>query len=147
VEDLGQVACIALLHAVDRFDPGRGVPLQAYAAATIEGELRRHLRDAVRPVRVPRRLAHEARPPVELTDELARAADELSAADARADLHAAARRLTERERLALALRFVADLPRAEVARRLGLSEVQTSRVVRRALRKCGDALAERPRTA
>jgi len=144
VEDLGQVACVALLHAVDRFDPGRGVPLEAYAAATIEGELRRHLRDRVRPVRVPRRQHAPAAVPFE--DEHSPAeADATAAADARADLRRAARCLTERERRALALRYVADLPRRDVARRLGLSEVQTSRVVQKALRKCGDALADGPR--
>jgi RNA polymerase sigma factor (sigma-70 family) len=149
VEDLGQIACIALLHAVDRFDPDRGVPLEAYAAMTIDGELRCHLRDTVRPVRVPRRFSREALPPVELTEDVVLVApgDPLAAADARADLHMAARRLDERERLALALRYLADLPRAEVARRLGLSEVQTSRVVHGALHKCCQALAERPRTA
>ena len=145
VEDLGQVACVALLHAVDRFDPARGVPLEAYAAVTIDGELRRHLRDRIRPVRVPRRALPPAAVPFE-EERTPAAADELAAADARADLHRAARCLTERERRALALRYVADLPRRDVARRLGLSEVQTSRVVRTALRKCGDALAAGSRT-
>lgn len=44
-EDLVQVARVGLIHAVDRFDPGRGRPFAAYAHTTILGELKRHLRD------------------------------------------------------------------------------------------------------
>lgn len=56
VEDLTQVALLALVKAVDRFDPGRGVPFPAFASTTIVGELKRHLRDTVWAVRVPRSL-------------------------------------------------------------------------------------------
>ena len=55
-EDLEQVAMLALVKAVDRFDPERGVPFTAYATATIVGELKRHLRDTAWAVRVPRHL-------------------------------------------------------------------------------------------
>jgi len=54
-DDLVQVASLALVGAARRFDPGRGVPFGAYAVPTIDGELRRHLRDRVGPLRVPRR--------------------------------------------------------------------------------------------
>lgn len=43
-EDLTQVANLALLRAVDRYDPERGTSLAAYAAPTIVGELKHHLR-------------------------------------------------------------------------------------------------------
>jgi RNA polymerase sigma-B factor len=56
LEDLVQVAEIGLLHAIDRFDPERGVQFSTFAAATIVGELKRHLRDKAWSVRVPRRL-------------------------------------------------------------------------------------------
>jgi RNA polymerase sigma-B factor len=56
IEDLVQVANIGLLNAIDRFDPSRGVQFETYAAATIVGELKRHLRDKGWAVRVPRRL-------------------------------------------------------------------------------------------
>ena len=56
LEDLVQVAEIGLLQATDRFDPERGVQFSTYAAATIVGELKRHLRDKAWSVRVPRRL-------------------------------------------------------------------------------------------
>ncbi|SRR5581483_515185 len=55
-DDLAQVASLGLLQAIDRFDPRRGVPFAAFAAPTILGELRRHFRDRVWTVRVPRGL-------------------------------------------------------------------------------------------
>ena len=55
-DDLVQVAAVGLVKAVDRFDPARGVPFPAFAAPTIQGELRHHLRDATWGVRPPRRL-------------------------------------------------------------------------------------------
>ena len=56
VEDLVQVACVGLLHAIDRFDPDREVRFSTFAAATIVGELKRHFRDKGWAVRVPRRV-------------------------------------------------------------------------------------------
>jgi RNA polymerase sigma-B factor len=56
IEDLTQVASVGLLSAIDRFDAGREVRFTTFAAATIVGELKRHLRDKAWAVRVPRRL-------------------------------------------------------------------------------------------
>jgi RNA polymerase sigma-B factor len=56
IEDLNQVANIGLLSAIDRFDPTREVRFTTYAAATILGELKRHLRDKAWAIRVPRSL-------------------------------------------------------------------------------------------
>jgi RNA polymerase sigma-B factor len=58
LDDLIQVGCIGLIHAVDRYDPRRG-PFEAFAIPTITGEIRRHLRDAAAAVRIPRRAAEE----------------------------------------------------------------------------------------
>ena len=41
---------------MDRYDPSRGTPFVAYAVACVIGELKRYLRDATWPVRVPRQL-------------------------------------------------------------------------------------------
>jgi RNA polymerase sigma-B factor len=56
LEDLEQVAMVGLIKAVDRFDPSRGTALASFATPTILGEIRRHFRDRLRPIRVPRGL-------------------------------------------------------------------------------------------
>jgi RNA polymerase sigma-B factor len=53
-DDLLQVASLGLLNAIDRYDPDAGTPFVGYARPTIIGELKRHLRDRVWTVRVPR---------------------------------------------------------------------------------------------
>ncbi len=55
-EDLEQVATVGLIHAVDRFEPDRGVDFLSYAVPTVTGEVRRHFRDQAWSMRVPRRL-------------------------------------------------------------------------------------------
>ena len=54
LDDLEQVAAIGLLKAIDRFDPSHEAALTTYATPTIVGELRRHFRDRVGAVHVPR---------------------------------------------------------------------------------------------
>ena len=56
LEDLVQVGSIGLINAIDRFQLDRGVDLAAYAIPSIVGEIKRHLRDRVGPIRIPRRL-------------------------------------------------------------------------------------------
>jgi RNA polymerase sigma-B factor len=55
-DDLGQVALVGLLKAVERFDPDHGVRFTSFATPTILGELKRHFRDRGWAVRVPRRV-------------------------------------------------------------------------------------------
>lgn len=55
IDDLEQVAGLALMGALDRFDPEVG-DFEHYAAATVSGELKRYLRDHGWAVRVPRSL-------------------------------------------------------------------------------------------
>ena len=54
-DDLVQVGSVGLVAAARRFDPSRGIQFAAYAAPTVEGELRRYLRDRASTIRVPRR--------------------------------------------------------------------------------------------
>ena len=56
IEDLEQVASIGLIKAMERFDTEHGATFSTFASATILGELKRHLRDRVWSVRVPRGL-------------------------------------------------------------------------------------------
>ena len=53
-EDLRQAALLAMVRAVDRFDPDRGVTFSTFANRTVEGELKRALRDRAWAVRPPR---------------------------------------------------------------------------------------------
>ena len=55
-EDLEQIAMVGLIKAVNRYDPGRGVPFSSFAIPTVAGEIKRHFRDRCWDVRVPRRL-------------------------------------------------------------------------------------------
>ncbi len=190
LDELTQVASLALIGAVDRFDPERGTSFAAFAIPTILGELKRHFRDTSWAVRVPRDLQERAlkvrRVADQLTETLGRsprlpelaeaaglseeeviearevslvrqadsfetvslAGREESASwedligrdergydqvDARASVVPAVAALPRRQQAALRLRFVDDLSQSEIGRRLGVSQMQVSRLLRTAL--------------
>lgn len=55
-DDIMQIARIGLIHAVDRYDPERGVTFATFATHTIVGEIKRYLRDHGWSLKVPRHL-------------------------------------------------------------------------------------------
>ena len=56
LEDLYQVAALGLVKAVDHYDPARGSAFEAYAVPTVTGEIKRHFRDHMWTLHVPRRV-------------------------------------------------------------------------------------------
>jgi RNA polymerase sigma-B factor len=77
IDDLCQVAYLGLVKAVDGFDPRRGRSFTSYAVPTILGELRRHFRDRVWNLRLPRSLQERT---AEVTEAMGKLGDELGRA-------------------------------------------------------------------
>ena len=192
-DDIFQVACLALVKAVERFDRHRGIAFSSYAVPTITGEIKRHFRDRTWSVHVARDLQdlvlrvdgavadmsrELGRQPsvqaiaraLDTTEESvlealqaksAQRSDSLDArrsvvdeeagetlgeavavvedgyerAEQRAALWALLRHLTAREREIVRLRFEEDLTQWEIGRRVGLSQMQISRILRQALER------------
>jgi RNA polymerase sigma-B factor len=187
VEDLRQVAALGLVKAVDRYDPSRGA-FESYAVPTITGEVKRHFRDRMWALRVPRRvqelrnrvrvarrdLAQHPGSPEPTTAALAAhtglTEDEVNAGlealesfstlsldaelsageeghsladtlgesdgsyDVVVDREAAKeglRRLPERERAILYMRFFEDMTQSRIADQLGISQMHVSRLISR----------------
>lgn len=55
-EDLRQVAALGLVKAVGRYDPARGNAFESFAVPTVVGEVKRHFRDHLWAMHVPRRV-------------------------------------------------------------------------------------------
>jgi RNA polymerase sigma-B factor len=200
-EDLFQVAGLALVKAVDRFDTERGTSFVSYAVPTITGELKRHFRDCSWAAHVPRsmqeRILNIRHAIARLSGELGRspAAEQIATAtglsieavlegleaaralnhlslnepvpsdhgggatyadvageidprfemiEERLSLRRGFRALPQRERLILYLRFNDGLTEAEIGRRMGISQMHISRLLRRALARL-DALTRHAR--
>jgi RNA polymerase sigma-B factor len=55
-DDIYQVASLALIYAIDRYDIGKGYEFSSFATPTIVGEIKKYFRDKVWTLRVPRRM-------------------------------------------------------------------------------------------
>ena len=55
-EDIYQVASLALIYAIDRYDIEKGFEFSSFATPTIIGEIKKYFRDKVWTLRVPRRI-------------------------------------------------------------------------------------------
>jgi RNA polymerase sigma-B factor len=151
LDDLVQVGSIGLIKAIDRFQLERGVELASYAIPTIDGEIKRHLRDRAWPIRIPRRL-QELDPTLrvrvaELVDgqngefdrdgELERGYE---LGEVRIVLAGGFHVLDARERLLLRFAYFDGLSQAQIASRVGISQIHVSRLTRRALAKLQAAI-------
>ena len=200
LEDLEQVACLALLRAVDGFDPSRGLAFSSYAVPSITGALKRHYRDCGWSVRMPRDLQElalrierfneeawattgEAPTPAQIAERAgvsveavieAREAHQALRADSldqplrsseddsgaslldtlgsgdvafqrafdRVALDTLLATLDERDRTIVRLYYREELTQAEIGRRLGLSQMHVSRLLRQATAQLADTAAQ-----
>ena len=55
-EDIYQVACVALINAVERFNTSEEVKFVSFATPTVVGEIKRYFRDKASVIRIPRRI-------------------------------------------------------------------------------------------
>ena len=85
LEDLEQVAALALVKAVDGFDAERGTAFSSYAVPSIAGAIKRHFRDHGWSVRVPRELQERAMRVNQLEKELSGALGEAPTVNALAE--------------------------------------------------------------
>lgn len=188
LDDLQQVAALALTKATNGYDVTTGHDFLSYAVPTIRGELRKHFRDHGWMIRPPRRIQElQARINVadaELANELGRsplpeeiatrleeppasviealASDgcfvpasldhpaggdglttlgdllplddlEHQASEARLVLSPVLRMLSDRDRQILTMRFYEGLTQREIATRIGVTQMQVSRLLTRIL--------------
>lgn len=56
-DDLKQVAALALIRGIDRFDPSLGMQFSTFITPTITGEIKNYFRDKSRMVKLPRKLS------------------------------------------------------------------------------------------
>ena len=145
-EDLVQVGTIGLINAIDRFQLDRGVDLATFAIPTIDGEIKRHLRDRAWPIRIPRRL-QELDPTLKLRvaelvngengefDQEASVDHGYELGEDRIALARGFQILDARERLLLRLAYFDSMSQKQIASRVGISQIHVSRLTRRALAK------------
>ena len=192
-DDLYQVASLALIRGVDRFDERKGLKFSTFITPTITGEIKNYFRDRSRLVHLPRKvselrvgirreaakfLAETGRNatakelaarlgvseeevlrcseaggvisldnPVDRGDEKMNLYDVLPAeenvfedVENRDAVRAALRALSEQERALVRYRFGQELSQMETAKRMGVSQMNVSRMERKVLQKLREIL-------
>jgi RNA polymerase sigma-B factor len=140
LDDLVQAGCIGLIHAVDRFDPGRGA-FEAFAVPTITGEIRNHLRDRGGVIRAPAGRRPQIAP---IAEDDAPLADPIPGTEDRIAVAAALRTLPLHERRVVVLWLYGGRSQRRIAAEVGLSQIHVSRLLRRALERLRPALDDGP---
>ncbi len=69
-DDLYQVGALALVQAVERFDPSKGYEFSSFATPTILGEIKKYFRDKQWSLKIPRRLKEISAKIQEVRDEM-----------------------------------------------------------------------------
>ena len=164
-DDLYQLGCVGFLKAVEGFDESFGTRFSTYAVPKISGEIRRFLRDdgAIKVSRSIKEQAALSAEEIAFAETATGPADsiqresgedgftlELVLGDYGAEerlvehvaLHAALEHLPQRERQVIALRFFHGLTQQRCADVLHVSQVQISRMERRALERLREYLRE-----
>ena len=199
LDDLRQVAALALTKATRGFDVTAGHDFLSYAVPTIRGELRKYFRDHGWMIRPPRRIQElQARinsaetelsnrlgrspQPVEIADHIEECTESViealasdgcfvpasldhpagtdsgttlgdllagedtsrGASEARLVLRPVLRRLGERDRQILAMRFYEGLTQREIAERIGVTQMQVSRLLTRILGQLRNGVGDVP---
>jgi RNA polymerase sigma factor for flagellar operon FliA len=156
-DDLASAAVLGLIDAVDRFEPGRGVPFEAYAALRIRGSIIDELRRVDERGRsadvdaTPRPVSLDGLVEEEWVQFLA-ASDEVDAKFDHEDLcgrvQGALRTLPPRQREVLARYYGDSLTLREAGQRMGVSEARACQLHGRAIVNLRRALSVRlPRVA
>ena len=145
-DDLFQIGCIGLIKAIDNFDTTLNVRFSTYAVPMIIGEIRRYLRDnnAIRVSRSLRDTAYRAICARELylMDQLSDKKNKEENWVQNLALQDAVARLNERERQIIRMRFYEGQTQMEVAREIGISQAQVSRLEKSALRSMRNYLSD-----
>ena len=149
-DDLESAAFLGLIQAIDRYDPERGVPFEAFAALRIRGAILDELRlvdDRTREERAREREAEEgdvAARTLSLDALIAGGGAEIWLADAVLDdrfdledlqmrVQDALRTLSDRQRELLGHRYGGAATLRVAARRMGISEARASQLHTRAI--------------